>query len=34
LNILFKRLIVLCLSRMNGFGLRFWNFMRKRGYGV
>jgi len=21
-------------SRMNGFGLRFWNLMQKRGYSV
>jgi len=26
------RLTVQCFSRMNGFRLRFWNLMRKRGY--
>jgi len=31
-NIRFMRLTVLCFSRMNGFGLRFWNLMWKRGY--
>jgi len=25
---------LLCFSRMNGFGFRFRNLMRKRGYGV
>jgi len=28
------RLIGQFYSCMNGFGLRFWNFIRKRGYSV
>jgi len=25
---------VLCFLRINGFSLKFWNLMRKRGYGI
>jgi len=33
-NIRFMQLTVLCFPRINGFGLRFWDLMRKRGYNV